>query len=193
MQRRSIVFGFVFVLGLAVIAWQEYYPSSGMFEAMGMTGPTARSGRQCGHWWRHSIFGYRIPLRAMVCKGPHTYSPGERHEEEVSMDGLTRRVTSAQRFWSVDDSVGWVRQGDSIGRVFAQRGAHRVACPRQTPYPLSHIVGTEYWKFQSFYLRLTAYDWARSPLWTAGSSPFPRWDLQLDGYPGLPEWCTGVR
>jgi hypothetical protein len=190
-QRRSIVFGSLFVAGFVMIAWTEYYPSSGMFDALGMPGPTARNGRVCGYiyseryHWQQQQYIRRLrrllPSRAVNCSRVlRGASPMER--ENVSVDALNRKLLHAHRMWSDLDSAQWQRERDSIAFGMARRGGHEIGCAK-SPYPLPHIRDTRYWKFSNFSVRLVAYKWERE-------IPGGRWLLQLDGYPTLPDECV---
>ena len=191
MQRRSIVFGSLFLLGLAVIAWSEYYPSSGVFEAIGMPGPTARNGHVCGytytqryHWQQQQYirrFRMLFPSRALTCsRATRGGSPFQR--EIVALDALNRKFWLAHRMWGDLDSAQWQSERDSIAFGMARRGGHEITCAKN-PYPLSHIRDSRYWKFPNFSVRLVAYKWERE-------MPGGRWLLQLDGYPTLPDECV---
>ena len=192
MQRRSIVFGSLLLLGLAVIAWSEYYPSSGMFAALGMPGPTARNGRVCGYMyseryrWQQEQHIRRLrrllPTRALTCSGAlNSVSPMQR--EVVSVDALDRKLLHAHRMWADPDSAEWQSERDSIASGMARRGGYEIACAKSPPYPNSPIRDQRFWKFPNFAVRLVAYKWEQE-------IPGGQWLLQLDGYPTLPDECV---
>jgi hypothetical protein len=189
-QRRSIAFGSLFLAGLVVIGWTEYYPSSGMFAALGMPGPTARNGHVCQymysarHTWQQYIRRVRmlLPTRALKCRRSLSWgSPLQR--EEVDLDALNRKVVHAERMWDDPDSSQWQSERDSIASVFARLGGHEIACAKSPPYPHTPIRDTRFWKFSKFSVRLTAYKWERV-------MPGGQWMLQLSGYPTLPYECV---
>jgi hypothetical protein len=190
MRTPGIVFGCLFLAGLAVIAWQEYYPPSEMYEALGMTGPSAHSGRVCGHPWRWQTRFGRIPMREIQCRGPEFYEPGRMFREDVEMDGLTRRLTNATHTWSVPDSVEWGKELDSIPRSLTRSGAEPFYCPGESGWQSPTIVEARWWTMSNFYLRLVAYDFGRDERMTSQPGN-PRWVIQMDGYPTLPDWCSG--
>jgi hypothetical protein len=179
----AIVFGTVFLLGLGVIGWQEYYPSSPMFEAIGMSGPRANSGRRC---WRSVVMTRFGPWRSrdVACSGVNFFGGGERRAEIVGVDLLTRQIKGAKRAWSVLDSADWQRERDSIPRALARLGGRQIMCPQPAAANLTWLVKSSYWKFPSFYVRMTAYDFATFP-----GPAMSRWQLQLDGYPDAPYEC----
>lgn len=179
-QRRSIVFGSLFVGGLLVIAWLEYYPASPMLEMIGLPGPRANSGLRCGSYYRQTVLG-RVPTREMACRVPTIADPLER--QEVRMDVLNRRIVHGVRLWRVPDSVRWKTEGDSVGLVLTRLGGHEFACPKNPFGHPPHVRGTRFWRFSKFYVRLVAYAWEEFP-------PERRWMLQLDGYPTLPPDCV---
>ena len=186
-QRRSILFGSLFLAGLAVIVWTKYYPSSGMFAALGMPGPRASSGRVCGQPYSvQYIRGVRIqiPTRTLKCSRVLRWvSPMQR--EEVDVDALNRKLLHAERMWDDLDSAQWQRERDSIAFGLARRGGHEITCaksPYVNPNVNPIIRDTRYWRFPKFSVRLVAYKWEQEVL---GG----QWLLQLDGYPTLPIEC----
>jgi hypothetical protein len=182
-QRRSIVFGSVFLAGLVVIAWTEYYPSSGMFAALGMPGPRASSRRVCGHpYTQQYILGIRtlIPTRTLTCSRVLRWvSPIQR--EEVDLDALNRKLLHAERMWPDLDSAQWQKERDSIAVGLARLGGHEIACAK-SPYVQTAIRDTRFWRFPKFSVRLVAYKWEQE-------IPGGQWLLQLDGYPTLADEC----
>jgi hypothetical protein len=186
-QLSAIVFATVFLLGLVLIAWQEYYPSSPMFETIGIPGPRANSGRRCGRSVLQTRFG-NWPTRDVSCHGPNLFPPGERHEENVGVDLLTRQTRAARRFWSVPDSIQWQQQRDSIPLALARLGGREISCLRPVDQDLPWLMKSSYWKFPSYYVRMTSYEFSDSV-----ARGMPRWDLQLDGYSNLPQECGARR
>jgi hypothetical protein len=183
-QRRSIVFGSLFLAGLVVIAWTEYYPSSGMFAALGMPGPRANSGRVCGQLARQEyIRGVRtfIPTRSLKCNRVIRWSsPLQR--EEVDLDVVNRKLLHAERLWADLDSTEWQKERDSIASGLVRLGGHEIVCAKN-PYVQTHIRNTRFWKFSTFSVRLVAYKFEQE-------LPGGPWLLQLDGYPTLPDECV---
>jgi hypothetical protein len=189
LRRRSIVFGSLFVAGIVAIAWTEYYPSSGMFAALGMPGPSARNGRVCGYLyseqysWQQHIRRLRMlfPTRSLKCSRVLRWaSPMQR--EEVEVDALNRNLLHAERMWDDLDSAQWQRERDSIASGFVRRGGHEITCAK-SPYVNPIIRDTRFWRFSKFSVRLVAYKWEQEV-------PGGQWLLQLDGYPTLPDECV---
>jgi hypothetical protein len=182
MSRGLVPFVLLFVIGIGVIAWSEYYPSSPMVTTLGLPGPRADVGRGCGLWYRQAWFG-RFPLRKAVCQRPRMLGQDFWQREEVAFDALSRRIEHAQRMWSVADSLSWERARDSVGSAMSHLGGREFACWK-TPYVfVTPVRDSRYWKFPTYSVRLTSYRFednsARSP-----------WLLQLDGYPKLPLECV---
>jgi hypothetical protein len=100
----------------------------------------------------------------------------------VTLDGLTRRITNARRWWGVPDFGSWQKTHDSITSSMEGLGGRRFSCWKNPYGTLLHIRETQYWKFPSYSVRFISYrmedDWRRSP-----------WQFQLDGYPKLPPEC----
>lgn len=185
MRTSTISFCAVFALGLVVIAWQEYFPSSAMFDAMGMAGPTARSGRECSHYVRDTFIG-RVPVAGLVCEAP-VFGRIPMPREDANMNDFTREVTHAERQWFTADSAEWAKQQDSIATKFAHLGAQAASCSTSSGRFPRAVVNEQWWEFPTFYIRLVAYDRRRD--FYAPDSVFPRWTLQLDGYSELPFFC----
>jgi len=177
---RSLVFGSLFVGGLLVIAWLEYYPASPMLEVIGVPGPRANSGLQCGGFYRQTVVG-RVRTRDMVCRA--TRNGDLMNSQEVSMDALNRRIVNARRIWTVPDSGQWNKERDSVATALTLRGGHEFVCETNNlggPIPFRK---KGFWRFPKFYARLVASTWEEAPSQR-------RWVLQLDGYPTLPPECV---
>lgn len=183
-KPSSIVFGALVVAGLAVIAVSEYYPSSPMFETLGIDGPRANSGRVCGHPYRMAQvmdLRIRVPLRALNCKHVFRWAPAMQLEE-VDIDGVNRELVHAQRMWPLSDSTRWQSARDSIAKRLVDLGGLEIICYKSR-YALPHIRNTRYWRFPNYSVRLIAYKMEEM-------RPENPWWLQLDGYPELPMECT---
>jgi hypothetical protein len=183
LRRRSIVFGSLFVAGIVAIAWTEYYPSSGMFAALGMSGPRANSGRVCGQPHRQEYIGsvrLLIPTGSLVCSRSVRWSALQR--EDVVLDVVNRKLLHAKRMWADPDSAQWQEERDSIALRLVRLGGHEITCAK-SPYVQTQIRDTRFWKFSTFSVRLVAYKWEQE-------LPDGQWLLQLDGYPTLPDECV---
>jgi hypothetical protein len=179
-QTRSIVFGSLFLSGLLVIAWLEYYPASPMLEVIGVPGPRANSGLQCGGFYRQTMVG-RVRTRDMVCRA--RMNGDSWNSQEVSMDALNRRIVNARRIWTTPDSGQWNRERDSVATALTLRGGHEFVCQTNNlggPIPFRE---KGFWRFPKFYVRLVA---------SRGDASLSqhRWVIQLDGYPTLPPECV---
>jgi hypothetical protein len=189
-QRRSIVFGSIFAAGLMVIGWLEYYPSSEMFAVLGMPGPRANRGRQCGGFYRQlplirtrtRSLVWRMPTRSLACRGSVFFTPTSIHLEEVNLDMLSRRFLRADRVWSVPDSAKWRAQQDSVATAMKRFGGHEIICAKD-PYLQERGYPQRHWKFPKFYVRLLASHWDRG-------RPASQWTLQLQGTPTAPDECV---
>jgi hypothetical protein len=151
-SRRSILFGSIFVAGLAVIAWTEYYPSSPMFTALGMSGPRANSGRECGH--EQSFMGW-LNRRSIQCRNMWSVRRGLWYVEYADVRGLRRELVYAGRGWGTEDSSRWRAQRDSIVAAMGRSGGREYTC-RYAPESNSRMT-YRYWRFPTFSTRLIAY------------------------------------
>ena len=153
-QRRSIVFGSIFVAGLMVIAWTDYYPRSPMFATLGMAGPRANSGRECQSGHEPTFMGW-LTRRSIQCRamwlGPDRFS----YFESANLAGLSRILVRAGRGWTTLDSTQWRVQRDSIVTAIQQRGGREFAC-KYAPQSDDRVT-YRYWRFPNYYVRLVAY------------------------------------
>ena len=179
-QTRSLVFGSLFVGGLLVIAWLEYYPASPMLEVIGVPGPRANSGLQCGGFYRQTVVG-RVRTRDMVCRATRNGDP--MNSQEVSMDALNRRIVNARRIWTAPDSGEWKKKRDSVATALTLRGGHEFVCETNNLGGPITFRETGFWRFPKFYARLVASTWEETPSQR-------RWVIQVDGYPTLPPECV---
>ena len=181
MSHRSIFFGLIFAIGLFVIARMEYYPKSGMFEAMGMTGPRANSGRRCFgvSIWRLLQLG---APRSEFCTGASVLAPPIAvYNENVVIDPITHEIKHAQTAWTLGDSVQWGRKVDSIFTSLTRRGGHLITC--NTTVAQSRFADAYYWKFPDFYLKVHARkveQYFRSPM---------KWFVGIEGFKRMPYEC----
>jgi len=165
-----------------VIAWLEYYPSSRMFEALGMPGPRANSGRQCRAMYEPTVLGL-MPSRVVYCGGGFLSSDNVQLSEDVSLDGVTRRLIGAARMWTVPDSAQWKKGQDSVALSLAHLGGQPYACVKgKGSFP--QAAERKYWRFSGFYVRLVAHEWERDP------PDLPRWILYLNASPTIPYECA---
>jgi hypothetical protein len=184
MGGRIIISAILVCVLVGAFAWFAYYPSSPMITTLGLPGPKADLERECGARYRKIGPVRWVPTRELVCRGPWEIGGYLREEQDVTLDGLTRRIGHARRFWSLPDSVSWQRARDSVVSTMPRLGGGRISCWK-SPYndSITHIRDTEYWKFPSYSVRLIAYraedGHNRSP-----------WLLQLDGYRSLPSECV---
>ena len=65
-RRPDVVFGGLFVIGLAAIGWQEYYRKSPMLTVAGLPGPRGNSERKCDGIYSHRKY-WQLPLRYVMC------------------------------------------------------------------------------------------------------------------------------
>jgi len=182
-SRRSFFFGLVFAIGLLVIAQMEYYPSSGMFTVMGMTGPRANQGRECfGDFFSNLM---RLEVRRVeVCYG-HTISIPTvlSHSEIVSVTPFTHKLMHAATSWALADSAAWQQKRDSIFRAISDLGGHPVGC---ATWPAQRWFANAYYvKFPDFYLKIRAEKFDRG----LAIPPMP-WMLSVEGYPRMPYECV---
>ncbi len=175
----------VIFLIVGVVGWQRYYPSSAMFQSLGLPGPRANTGRRCGGWYRQRSWG-RTPTREITCR-PTGSLLGFWNQQEVELDRLTRQITSARRLWPLPDSTVSATVQDSVERVLGATGGRVMNClpPIQIPTELRTVRA---WRFPTYSVRFVAYHFlgARHPYRLSGP---PEWMLQLDGYPGDPPDC----
>ena len=163
-----------------MIAWLEYYPASPMLEVIGVPGPRANSGLQCGGFYRQTMVG-RVRTRDIVCRARMNGDP--MNSQEVSMDALNRRIVNARRIWTAPDSGRWKKERDSVATALTLRGGHEFVCETNNlggPIPFRE---KGFWRFPKFYARLVASTWEEAPSQR-------RWVIQLDGYPTLPPECV---
>ena len=160
----------------------EYYPKSGMFSAMGMTGPRANSGRRCYGISIWHILRRHLP-RVESCAGPSVFnSTTVGYNETVLVDPITHRLMVGQTSWSFADSAQWQRTRDSVLTSLAKLGGHIVACNTR-PERQWFTLGSYYWKFPDFYVKVHAMkvDW---------DIPVPlRWILSVQGHTEMPFEC----
>ena len=150
-QRREIVFGTLFVIGLIAIGWQEYYRKSPMLAVVGLPGPRGNSERKCDGIYSHRKY-WQLPRRYVMCRG--SLSRFGRHYEGTGVDALTRQVFTAHKSWLAADSLDWVRQRDSVARAFVARGGDEFKCAYADTLPApSQFI---YWRFPEFYLGFAA-------------------------------------
>lgn len=175
----------VIFLVVGVVAWQRYYPSSQMFQSLGLPGPRANTDRRCGGWYRQRSWG-RTPTREVTCR-PTGRQLGFLDRQEVELDRLTRQITSAHRTWQLPDSTAWATAQDSVGRVLDATGGRVMNCLPPIPVP-TRILIVRAWHFPTYSVRFVAYHFlgARHPYGLTGP---PEWLLQIDGYPGDPPDC----
>lgn len=181
MDRRMWMYASVVGLLVCALAWFEYYPSSTMITAIGLPGPRANESRDCGNMWRGVVLGMRIPTRELLCWSGHTW--GSHDQQDVTLDGLTRRIVHAKRFWALPDSASWQSARDSIPVAMQHLGGRALSCWRNPNESFVHIRSTQYWKFPSYTVRVIAYREGDDRLGTP-------WLLQLDGYPESPSECV---
>jgi hypothetical protein len=178
-RPRSIVFGSLFVGGLLVIAWFEYYPASPMLATIGLPGPRANSGLACGSYYQQTALG-RLPMRRMVCRVPTSADPW--NKKEVRMDALNRQIANGMRTWTVPDSGQWKREQDSVASALTRLGGHEFGCARNPFTGPTMIRAVRFWSFPTYYVRFVAQTWDQYPYGRL-------WLLQLDAYPTLPLEC----
>jgi hypothetical protein len=155
-HRSSIIFGTLFVGGLMLIAWTEYYPSSRMFEALGMPGPRANTGRQCDAV-NLSRMLHVLSSRWLHCRGASVSTNDIYFSEGVSVDFVTRRVIGAMRGWTAPDSAHWMNQRDSVARSLVRLGGQPYACVKGKKW-FQDGLEPKYWRFSGFYVRLLAHE-----------------------------------
>ena len=181
MSRRSIFFSLLFGVGLFVIARMEYYPQSGMFAAMGMSGPRANSGRRCSGISIWHLLRRDIPP-SEICFGESVFiPPAVSSNQSVAVDPWTHEVKHAQTAWMLGDSVEWRWKRDSLLTSLAKLGGHLVSCNTIPPFRL--LANAYYWKFPGFYLKVRA-DGVSSMI-----GPSPRWVVSMEGFPHMPYEC----
>jgi hypothetical protein len=181
MDKRMATYAILVGVLVALSAWLEHYPASPMVTTIGLPGPEANIQRNCGNMYRQVARNTRIPTREIVCRGPDSWGY-LREDQHVTLDALTRRITHAHRYWSVPDSASWQKTRDSVATTMQRLGGGPISCWTSPNPSLTNIRDTEYWKFDSYFVRFTSYrrpdDPQRSP-----------WELQLDGYPKPPPEC----
>ena len=151
-RRRSIVFGSLFIGGLLLIGWQEYFRTSDMLALVGLPGPRGNSQRGCAH--THLLQVVLSPRPAWIpCRGVTSFAL--RHTENVAVDAVTRKVEWAQKTWIAKDSIDWQRQWDLVRRNALARGGRPFTC-RYAP-DIASPGGRDYWRFRDFIFRIFAY------------------------------------
>jgi len=171
------------VLAAAVTAWQHHYPASPMFAQLGIPGPRADTDRHCVGQDRLR-FRVLTPTRLETCWGSVAAGPFF-DQQTVELDRVTRRITRADRTWTLPDSVAWSTSQDSIRHVLAAAGGQRLAC-RTVASDL--ITSVEAWRFATYSVRLVAYSFSVAQRGHCQSV----WRLQLDGYLGEPADCRSA-
>lgn len=150
-QLRSTVFGSLFIGGLLLIAWQEYYRKSDMLALVGVPGPRGNSQRGCAH--THLLRALWHPPRLIPCRGLTSFAL--KHTEDVAVDAVTRKVAWAQKTWLARDSTDWQRQWVSIQRNAVARGGRPFTCAYAPD--VAPPGGRNYWRFPDFIFRVFAY------------------------------------
>ena len=174
------------ILAFALVgafAWFRYYPASPMITTIGLPGPRADAGRSCGANYRKLKYVRWVPTRDFLCRGPSRIEASFREEEDVTLDTFTRRIGHAQRLWSQPDSNSWQRTRDSVAVKMQSLGGRPISCPQPPRGPHRNIVESKYWRFSSYFVRLTAYR-------VVDHIDGGPWLLQLDGYRELPLQCV---
>jgi hypothetical protein len=182
-QRRSILFGALFLGGLLVIAWLNYYPTSPMLAALGIPGPRANTRRQCHRTNEPTMIGL-MPTRMMYCNGRSPSFYGESDQQYVNMDVVNRKLLHAGNMWISPDSSHWEKGRDSVAASLQRLGGRRFACVKGEGW-LPQAAERRYWKFPTFYVRLVAYSWDTRRRGI-------RLATQLEGSLEPPPECTGT-
>ncbi|MFL5483555.1 MAG: hypothetical protein ACJ8AK_15340 [Gemmatimonadaceae bacterium] len=174
LQPRSVVFGTLFLGGLLLIAWQEYYRKSEMLSAIGLPGQRGNTHRHCDGVYSHPRWRV-LPRGLITCRGL-----GSRSDfAMVGVDALTRQVIVAGRGWPAFDSVNWAWERDSTEQQLRLRGGHEFKClyaPELNPPSTM-----KYWRFNGFFVRENAY---------ARPAPYVvPWQLTLSASTTQPEEC----
>jgi hypothetical protein len=179
MAIRILLSAILVCLLVGAFAWFKYYPASPMITTIGLPGPAADADRRCGPNYRKMGLVRWVPTRDLVCRGPSQVRASFREEQDVTLDTFTRRIGHAGRFWSQPDSNSWQRTADSVTAAMQRLGGHTFSCWKPPAGLNPHIRDTKYWRFPSYFVRLTAYRF---------ENPFNGgpWLLQLDGYRDLP-------
>ena len=182
MERRMWIYAGIVGALVCALAWFEYYPASPMITAIGLPGPRANEGRDCGNMYRDVLHRVRVPMRELVCRSGHTLNSHD--QQDVTLDALTRRISHAERFWALPDSASWQKARDSIPMAMQRLGGRPLTCWKNpNALAITHIRSTDYWKFRSYVVRVIAY---RQPDDRLGTP----WLLQLDAYPEKPYECV---
>jgi hypothetical protein len=177
-RRRTIFFSSFFCAGLLAIAWQEYFPRAELLQVVGLRGPRASSGRHCDGIYSHRSY-WRLPLRAVMCRGPDYAVHGSIYHEMIGVDALTRRIFSASKGWVAPDSLTWVRARDSVSRAMIAAGGQQIRCKYMPDIaPPSSI---SYWKVHGYYIRVSAFG--------SNYSSITNWQIQVDGRSQFPDEC----
>ena len=164
----------------AARVWLKQYPSSPLVTAVGLPGPSANVGTQCGYVMRH-LDAFRLPTRLAYCaRRPGGAAQLRADEQWVSYDVLTRRVQMAYRRWSPPDSISWQRGLDSTRAAIRQRGGVPLHCARPE-FPMDQVRSAEHWKLRDHTERLVGYRWDESNSLNQEWRWQP-WLLELDAY-----------
>ena len=183
MAVRILLSAILVCLLVVAFAWFKYYPASPMITTIGLPGPRADADRSCGPNYRHMGVVRWVPTRDLVCRGPWQIRASFREEQDVTLDTFTRRIGHARRFWSQADSNSWQRSADSVTAAMQRLGGHMISCWERPAGLPGSVRDTKYWRFPSYYVRLTAYRF--EDYFNGGP-----WLLQLDGYRELPMECA---
>ena len=183
MAIRILISAILVCALVGAFAWFRYYPASPMITTIGLPGPSADAERRCGPNYRSLGVVRWVPTRDLVCRGPSQIEASFREQEDVTLDTFTRRIGHAQRFWSQPDSNTWQRTRDSVAAKMQSVGGRKISCWQPPRGPHRNIIESKYWKFPSYFVRLTAYR-------VVDHIDGGPWLLQLDGYRDLPSECV---